>query len=78
MQTSDVVPDPNSADVDIDIYGWVLEHRTVDVEAVAAGTGHEADEVRRSVSRLRAARLLHVSPSDPTVAFAVAPDTAAE
>ncbi|MFB6510255.1 response regulator transcription factor [Streptomyces virginiae] len=78
MQTSDVVPDPNNADLDIDVYGWVLEHRTVDVDAVATGTGRDADEVRGSVARLRASRLLHVSPIDPTVAFAVAPDTAAE
>ncbi|MFJ1864448.1 LuxR C-terminal-related transcriptional regulator [Streptomyces sp. NPDC088097] len=70
--------DPNDVDVDIDVYGWVLEHRTVNVDAVAAGTGREAEEVRRSVARLRAARLLHVSPGDPSVAFAVAPDTAAE
>ncbi|MFD9381400.1 LuxR C-terminal-related transcriptional regulator [Streptomyces sp. NPDC059999] len=67
-----------SNDVDLDVYGWVLEHRTADVDALAAGTGLDADVIRRSVARLRAAHLLHVSPDEPSVAFAVAPDTAAE
>lgn len=75
MLISDAVSDPN--DVDLDVYGWVLEHRTVDVEAVAAGTGRDTNEIRLSVERLRRSQLLHVSPDEPAVAFAVAPDTAA-
>ncbi|MCB5179014.1 helix-turn-helix transcriptional regulator [Streptomyces antimicrobicus] len=64
-------------DVDVDVYGWVLEHRTVTADAVAAGTGLRPQEAAESVERLLAAQLLHLSPTDPSVAFAVAPETAA-
>lgn len=63
--------------VDVDVYGWVLEHRTVDPDVVAAGTGIQPQEAADSVERLLAAQLLRRSPSDPALAFAVAPDTAA-
>ncbi|MDF3299494.1 helix-turn-helix transcriptional regulator [Streptomyces tropicalis] len=64
-------------DVDLDVYSWVLQHRTIGVEAVAAGTGRDPDEVRVSVERLLRAQLLHRKPGDDAAAFAVAPDTAA-
>ncbi|MFJ3922115.1 helix-turn-helix domain-containing protein [Streptomyces sp. NPDC090022] len=63
--------------MDLDVYGWVLEHRMIGADAVAAGTGRDPEEVRRSVERLLQAQLLHLSPGDPAVAYAVAPDTAA-
>ncbi|GHB56726.1 hypothetical protein GCM10010347_28550 [Streptomyces cirratus] len=72
---SDLVPDLE--DADLDVYGWVLEHRSLEVDAVASATGRDPEEVRRSTQRLRRAHLLHVGPDDTSVAFAVAPDTAA-
>ncbi|MEV7673172.1 helix-turn-helix transcriptional regulator [Streptomyces sp. NPDC088752] len=69
--------DGTDDDVDLDVYGWVLQHRTIEADAVAAGTGRTAQEVRLSVERLLGAQLLHRSPEDDSVAFAVAPDTAA-
>ncbi|MFC5955321.1 LuxR C-terminal-related transcriptional regulator [Streptomyces pratens] len=63
-------------DVDLDVYSWVLQHRTIAVDEVVVGTGRAPQEVRLSVERLCGAQLLHRSPGDETVAFAVAPDTA--
>jgi DNA-binding CsgD family transcriptional regulator/sugar-specific transcriptional regulator TrmB len=64
-------------DVDLDVYSWVLQHRTIGVDAVAAGIGRPPEEVGPSVERLLDAQLLHRGPDDESVAFAVAPDTAA-
>ncbi|GAA3190061.1 MULTISPECIES: helix-turn-helix transcriptional regulator [Streptomyces] len=63
-------------DLDLDVYAWVLEHRTGDVTAIAAATGHTIKAVTSSVSRLRSSRLLHVDPDDAEAAYVVAPDTA--
>lgn len=64
-------------DADVLVYGWVLEHRTVATEAVAAGTGLTRAQAEESVARLLGTRLLRLSPDDPSVGFAVAPEVAA-
>ncbi|MFE5090773.1 helix-turn-helix transcriptional regulator [Streptomyces sp. NPDC056638] len=44
---------------DLAVYGWVLEHRTGDPEAVSEATGIGPEEAGLSLERLRRARLLH-------------------
>ncbi|MEU9617628.1 MULTISPECIES: helix-turn-helix transcriptional regulator [unclassified Streptomyces] len=63
---------------DLAVYGWVLEHRTGDPEAVSEATGIGPEEAALSLERLRLARLLHaqdISGSSRAL-FAVAPETA--
>ncbi|MFI5756577.1 LuxR C-terminal-related transcriptional regulator [Streptomyces sp. NPDC051569] len=59
------------------VYVWVLECRSSDPDVIADAIGIGRDEARLSLERLFRARLLHPSPGDPAVAFAVAPETAA-
>ncbi|WP_260146603.1 helix-turn-helix transcriptional regulator [Streptomyces sp. 2132.2] len=65
-------------ETDLAVYGWVLEQRSGDAEAVAAGVGITAGEAGASLERLRSARLLHgrTGPGGSQGVFAVAPETA--
>ncbi|MEU6017895.1 helix-turn-helix transcriptional regulator [Streptomyces sp. NPDC047515] len=65
-------------EIDLAVYGWVLEHRTGDPEAVADATGIAPEEAALSLERLRRARLLHEQSAagDAPGLFAVAPETA--
>jgi hypothetical protein len=63
-------------EVDLDVYTWIREHRSVSFAEVAAGTLLSRKEAADSIERLVAARLVHISADDPGVGFAVAPETA--
>ncbi|MCX4409536.1 helix-turn-helix transcriptional regulator [Streptomyces sp. NBC_01764] len=63
-------------DVDLGVYAWFLEHRTVDFAAVAAAAGVDEEEARRSIGRLLAAHLLAPGTGGPDTYFALSPETA--
>ncbi|MER8083631.1 LuxR family transcriptional regulator [Streptomyces sp. NPDC058316] len=65
-------------EIDLAVYGWVLEHRTGDPQAVAEATAIAPEEAALSLERLRRARLLHAQSAagDSPGLFAVAPETA--
>ncbi|MFI6149300.1 LuxR C-terminal-related transcriptional regulator [Streptomyces sp. NPDC051109] len=65
-------------ETDLTVYGWVLEQRTGETEAVARGVGITAGEAAASLERLGRARLLHAQtgPGGSQTVFAVAPETA--
>ncbi|MGW1689802.1 helix-turn-helix transcriptional regulator [Streptomyces sp. NPDC002399] len=65
-------------EIDLAVYGWVLEHRTGDPGAVAEATAIAPEEAALSLERLRRARLLHAQSAagESPGLFAVAPETA--
>ncbi|MFI9269760.1 LuxR C-terminal-related transcriptional regulator [Kitasatospora sp. NPDC052896] len=63
-------------EIDLDVYAWIGKHRSVDPEAVAKGTALAVQEATDSIGRLISARLVHTTPEDPAVGYAVAPETA--
>ncbi|MEV7022786.1 helix-turn-helix transcriptional regulator [Kitasatospora sp. NPDC093558] len=63
-------------ETDTAVYGWVLEHRSVDLDGIVTATGLTRPAAEAAVERLQRAHLLHTSPDDPTTVFAVGPETA--
>ncbi|MER6027744.1 helix-turn-helix transcriptional regulator [Streptomyces sp. NPDC001851] len=78
MVSNDTLDDVQGLqDSDIAVYGWVLEHGTADVAAIAAATGISPQSAAAGIRRLLRVRLLQGSPDRPPGICAVAPETAA-